>query len=107
MNARRQIAARLGWGIADQAVSSIGNFLLGVFVARLLGATGLGALGLAFLAYSVALNCSRALSTDALMVRYSVSGDTNRRQAVAAASGVAVLVGVAGGLICVLLGIAL
>ncbi|NUR94040.1 MAG: hypothetical protein HOV67_02145 [Kribbellaceae bacterium] len=104
---RRGVAGRLGWGIADQAVSSIGNFLLGVFVARLLGATGLGALGLAFLAYSVALNCSRALSTDALMVRFSVSGRSDRRQAVAASSGVALLVGVAGGLICVLIGIVL
>ncbi|MGZ0146846.1 hypothetical protein ACXJJ3_07215 [Kribbella sp. WER1] len=104
---RRGVAGRLGWGIADQAVSSIGNFLLGVFVARLLGATGLGALGLAFLAYSVALNCSRALSTDALMVRFSVSGDTDRRQAVAAASGVAILVGIAGGVVCVLIGLVL
>lgn len=104
---RRAIVGRLSWGIADQAVSSIGNFLLGVFVARLLGATGLGALGLAFLAYAVALNCSRALSTDALMVRYSVSGEGDRRQAVAASGGVALLVGVVGGLICVLIGLAL
>ncbi|MEU4197372.1 hypothetical protein AB0E69_36125 [Kribbella sp. NPDC026611] len=104
---RKQVAGRLGWGIADQAVSSLGNFLLGVFVARLLGATGLGALGLAFLAYSIALNCSRALSTDALMVRYSVAGETSRREAVAASSGVALLVGVAGGAACVLVGLAL
>ncbi|GAA2789496.1 hypothetical protein [Kribbella solani] len=104
---RRQVAGRLGWGIADQAVSSLGNFLLGVFVARLLGATGLGALGLAFLAYSVALNCSRALSTDALMVRYSVSGKDSRHEAVAASSGVALLVGVVGGLLCVLIGLLL
>ncbi|WP_405057709.1 hypothetical protein OG474_33945 [Kribbella sp. NBC_01505] len=104
---RKQVAGRLGWGIADQAVSSLGNFLLGVFVARLLGATGLGALGLAFLAYSIALNCSRALSTDALMVRYSVAGADSRRKAVAAAGGVALLVGVVTGVVCVLIGLGL
>ncbi|GAA0606204.1 hypothetical protein HPO96_01885 [Kribbella sandramycini] len=106
-NLRRQVAGRLGWGIADQAVSSLGNFLLGVFVARLLGATGLGALGLAFLAYSIALNCSRALSTDALMVRFSVADDAKRREAVAAAGGVALLVGVVGGALCVGIGFAM
>ncbi|TCO52066.1 O-antigen/teichoic acid export membrane protein [Kribbella antiqua] len=104
---KRQTAGRLGWGIADQAVSSLGNFLLGVFVARLLGATGLGALGVALLAYSIVLNCSRALSTDALMVRYSAAEEDSRRRAVAASSGVAVLIGVAGGAICVLVGFVL
>ncbi|MGW5190186.1 hypothetical protein ACWEOO_13080 [Kribbella sp. NPDC004138] len=104
---RKQVAGRLGWGIGDQAVSSLGNFLLGVFVARLLGATGLGALGLAFLAYSVALNCSRALSTDALMVRYSVSDHDARKQAMAASGGVALLVGAISGVICLLIGFGL
>jgi O-antigen/teichoic acid export membrane protein len=104
---RRQMAGRLSWGIADQAMSSVGNFLLGVFVARLLGAESLGALGLAFVAYAIALNCSRALSTDALMVRFSAAGKDSWRGAVAAAGGVALLVGVACGALCVLLGLAL
>jgi O-antigen/teichoic acid export membrane protein len=102
---RRQIARRLSWGIADQAVSSLGNFLLGVFVARLLGATSLGALGLAFVAYAVALNCSRALATDAVMIRFSAAGKDSWRTAVAAATGVALLVGVAGGAACVAAGL--
>lgn len=104
---RRQIAGRLGWGIADQAMSSLGNFLLGVFVARLLGAASLGALGLAFVGYAITLHCSRALSTDALMVRYSAAGKERWRTGVAASGGVALLVGVAGGVICLLLGLLL
>jgi O-antigen/teichoic acid export membrane protein len=104
---RRQIAGRLSWGIADQAVSSLGNFLLGVFVARLLGAESLGALGLAFVAYAIALNCSRALSTDAVMVRFSAAGKDSWRAAVAAAGGVALLAGLVSGVLCVGLGLAL
>jgi O-antigen/teichoic acid export membrane protein len=104
---RRQVAGRLSWGIADQAMSSAGNFLLGVFVARLLGAASLGALGLAFVAYAIALNCSRALATDAVMVRFSAAGKESWRPAVAAAGGVALLVGAASGAICVALGLVL
>ena len=104
---RRQVLGRLSWGIADQAVSSLGNFLLGVFVARLMGAASLGALGLAFVAYAIALNCSRALSTDAVMVRFSAAGKENWRDAVAAATGVALMVGAVSGVVCIGLGVAL
>ncbi|MFB6725984.1 hypothetical protein ACFCV3_37785 [Kribbella sp. NPDC056345] len=105
MSVRKQVLGRLSWGIADQAVSSLGNFLLGVFVARLMGAASLGALGLAFVAYAIALNCSRALSTDAVMVRFSAAGKDSWRQAVAAAGGVALFVGVLSGAVCVGLGV--
>ncbi len=107
MSVRKQVLGRLSWGIADQAVSSLGNFLLGVFVARLMGAASLGALGLAFVAYAIALNCSRALSTDAVMVRFSAASKDGWRQAVAAAGGVALFVGVLSGVICVGLGLVL
>ncbi|MET7281236.1 hypothetical protein ABZS29_23565 [Kribbella sp. NPDC005582] len=107
MSIRRQVAGRLSWGIADQAVSSLGNFLLGVFVARLMGAASLGALGLAFVAYAIALNCSRALSTDAVMVRFSATGKENWRDAVSAASGVALMVGAVSGVVCIALGVVL
>ena len=43
---------RLGWGVADQAVSSASNFLLGVFIAKSLGVASLGAFGLAYVTYS-------------------------------------------------------
>ena len=35
-------AGRLGWGVAYQGVSSVKNFVLGVFVATTLGAQRLG-----------------------------------------------------------------
>lgn len=101
---RRQIAGRLGWGVADQAVSSLENFLLGVYVAKTLGAESLGALGLAFVAYSIALNASRALSTDPLMIRYSTVAKDRWRRAAASSGGVALLVGIVGGVLCLALG---
>ncbi|GAA1615266.1 MULTISPECIES: hypothetical protein [Kribbella] len=101
---RRQILRRLSWGVADQAVSSLENFLLGVYVARTLGAASLGALGVAFVAYGIILNVSRALSTDALMVRFSDVPRQTWRQGVAASGGVALLVGLAGGVGCAAIG---
>jgi O-antigen/teichoic acid export membrane protein len=103
----RQVARRLGWGVADQAVSSLENLLLGVYVARSLGAESLGALGLAFVAYAIVLNGSRALSTDPLMIRYSAVPKDSWRRAAASSSGVALLVGIVGGAICLGLGVAL
>lgn len=103
----RQVARRLGWGVTDQAVSSLENFLLGVYVARTMGPAVFGALAVALAAYAIALNCSRALSTDPLMVRFSNASTESWRRAAASSSGVAVLVGVAGGLVCAGIGLTL
>lgn len=91
---------RLGWGILDQGVSSLGNFLLGVFVARSVGAQGLGALAMGLMAYAICVNASRGVSTDPLMVRYSGDPDERWRTAVSRSTGTALLVGAAGGLVC-------
>lgn len=101
---RLAIARRLGWGVADQAVSSVGNFLLGAYVARELGARELGALALAFLAYAVVQNLSRALATDPLTVRHSTSTAAEWRAAVRASTAVALLVGTAAGAASAVLG---
>lgn len=98
---------RLGWGVADQAVSSLSNFLLGIFIARTLGVSELGAFSLAFVTYSVVLNGSRGLSTDPLVVRFSGSADTRWRHAVADASGTSLAVGLACGLVCSVCGLVL
>jgi O-antigen/teichoic acid export membrane protein len=81
-------------------VSSLQNFMLGIFVARTLGAVALGALGLAFLVYATVLGAHRGLSTDPLAVRFS--GPPNRRWtgAAAAAGGTALVVGVVAGGAC-------
>ncbi len=96
----RALAGRLTWGLADQAVSSLTNFAVGIVVARSLGPTEFGAFGLAWVTYGVVLNLCRGLTTDPLVVRFSGVESKTWRAAVAQVSGGALLLGtVAGGLI--------
>ena len=67
----RRVARRFGWGLADQAMSSVSNAAVSFYVARELGATQFGAFSLAYVTYAFALNASRGLATDPLVVRYS------------------------------------
>jgi O-antigen/teichoic acid export membrane protein len=102
----RQGIRRLGWGVADQAVSSLTNFAVSIFVARSVGLVQFGAFSLAYVTYGFALNASRGLATDPLMVRFSGVEPPVWRRAVASCSGTAVTVGVATG-ICALVAAAL
>ena len=102
-----QAARRLGWGVADQGISSLSNFALGLFVARSFGASNFGAFTLAFITYTVVINAARGLATDPLLVRFS--GDLIRRwrRATSAATGTALVVGVAAGVVCIVAGLLL
>lgn len=92
---------RLSWGLGDQAVSSLTNFVVGMVVARSLGATEFGVFSLAWVTYGVALNVSRGLATDPLVVRFSGVDDKPWRAAVSRATGTATAVGLATGVCCV------
>lgn len=94
----RQVSSRLSWGVADQAVSTLTNFLLSIYVARVLGATQFGAFALAYVTYGFAINASRGLSVEPLLVRFSGTDVRTWQQATAACTGTALLVGVAAGL---------
>src|ERR1700759_2623661 len=94
----RQVGQRLSWGVADQAVSSLTNFAVSIYVARVLGATELGAFSLAYVTYGFMLNASRGLGTDPLLVRFSGAEVPGWRKAVANCTGTAVSVGLASGL---------
>jgi hypothetical protein len=93
----RHVAGRLSWGVADQALSSLTNFGIGICVARLLGTKEFGAFSLAFVTYLVALNASRGLATDPLLVRYSGAEPAAWRRAVRNATGTATVVGLVVG----------
>lgn len=96
-HAVRAAAGRLSWGLADQAVSSMTNFVVGAVVARSLGATGFGIFTLAWVTYTVILNLSRGLATDPLVVRFSGVATETWRVAVARSSGTALMVGLVTG----------
>ena len=93
---------RLGWGVADQAVSSVTNFVIVLYVAHTVGAAQFGAFSLAYVTYSFALNVSRGLTSDPLLVRFSGVDLQTWRRAVRSCTGTATVVGLATGA-CVLL----
>ena len=95
---------QLGWGLGDQALSSLTNFALNLLVARQVGIDQLGVFSLVFATYLLALGVSRSLNSDALAVRYSAADAPAWREAAAQAGGGALGLGVAGGLVCVLAG---
>lgn len=101
----RGIAKRLSWGLGDQAVSSMSNFLVGLVVARELDVAGFGVFSLAWVTYGVVLNISRGLATDPLVVRFSGVSTRRWRAATARAAGTAVAVGLAFGVVCALAGL--
>ena len=89
-----------GWGIGDQALSSLTNFAVGVEVARTAGAKDFGGFSLAFATYIVCLNVSRALGPEPLLVRYSGAAIPGWRRGTGSATGMAVCLGVVLGLGC-------
>jgi O-antigen/teichoic acid export membrane protein len=93
----RQASRRLTWGVADQAMSSLTNFLLSIYVARTLGAGQFGAFSLAYVTYGFAINASRGLSVEPLLVRFSGTVPQTWRRAAAGCTGTALLVGLAAG----------
>ncbi|MEU9605684.1 hypothetical protein [Streptomyces sp. NPDC048057] len=105
--ARRAVARRLSWGLADQAVCSMTNFAVGIYVARSLGLSAFGAFSLTWVTYGVVLGVSRGLATDPLMVRFSGVSDASWRAAAARATGTALGVGAAVGAVCLAVGLTL
>ena len=78
-------------------MSTLTNFLLSIFVARTLGATQFGAFSLAYLTFGFALNASRGLSIEPLLIRFSGTDLRTWRRATAGSTGTALLVGLAAG----------
>ena len=93
----RKAAHRFSWGIADQGMSSLTNFLLSAFVARSLDVGEFGAFSLAYVTYGFAINASRALAVEPLLIRFSAGSLASWRRATAGATGTAVVVGLVGG----------
>jgi len=100
----REVFRRAGWGVADQALSSLTNFALGILVARSTTPAGFGAFSIVFSTFTLLLGLSRAIASDPLMVRYSATSESRWREGVAAATGLAVTVGIALGVLSGLIG---
>ncbi len=90
---------RRSWGVADQGMSSLTNFLLSAFVARTLGAAQFGAFSLAYVTYGLGINASRGLAVEPLLIRFSDTSLRTWRRAAAGCAGTALVVGLAGGIL--------
>jgi O-antigen/teichoic acid export membrane protein len=101
-----QVAQRFTWGLADQAVSSLTNAAVSLYIARALGAAQFGAFSLAYVTYSFALTASRGLATDPLLVRYSSVEVKAWKRAVAASTGTATVMGLITGTVSLMIGAA-
>jgi O-antigen/teichoic acid export membrane protein len=104
VTARRRLVLRAGWGVADQALSSLANLAVGALVARAVSPASFGAFGLVFSTYLIVLGGCRALVAEPLVVRFSACDDAEWRSATRAATGSALVLGIAAGLGCVAVG---
>jgi O-antigen/teichoic acid export membrane protein len=96
-NAWRNAGGRFGWGFADQAVSSVTNFAVNIYIVHRLGAVQYGAFALAYVTYAFVLQASRGLTTDPLLVRFSGKDLPTWRRAVSICSGTSLLTGLVAG----------
>ena len=95
----RGAARRMGWGVADQGMSSLTNFAVNIYIAHELGAEAYGAFVLAFVTYHFALNASRGLvhrSADGQVQRHRLADLAPRR---GSSTGTATVTGVVTGII--------
>jgi O-antigen/teichoic acid export membrane protein len=101
-----RICRRLGWGVADQALSSATNFGVGIVVARSLPREEFGAFSLVFTTYLVVLGVSRSTTSEPLLVRFSQVRRGEWQQGTRASSGAALVLGLGGGVLSLVVGLA-
>jgi O-antigen/teichoic acid export membrane protein len=95
------MAGRFGWGLGDQLLSSITNFLLVILVARVVTPRELGAFSIAFAVFILSLGGARALSGEPLVVRYSSVPTDRWREGVRLCAGTAMTAGIVVGVGCI------
>lgn len=102
-----RLALRVGWGVADQGISSLSNLLMGVLVARAVSPEAFGGYAVVYTTFAFVLSANRGPSTDPLLVRHSGERTAQWREAIAAATGCALGIGIATGALCVGIGLLL
>lgn len=98
---------RLGWGMADQAVSSLTNLAVVLYAARMVDSEQFGAFSLAYATYGFALCASRGLASGPLQVRFSGTDIATWRRATAKCTGTATVCGLVAGVAALIAALAL
>lgn len=90
------LGRRAGWGFADQALSSVTNFGLSIFVAATVSAEQFGTFTLVFAAYAAVLGVSAGMTSVPLTVRFSAAVGDRLARAERASLGAALGIGLLG-----------
>lgn len=90
---------RLGWGLADQALSSASNSALAIIVAIQFDAEAFGAFAVAVMSYTFALVVTRALAAEPLAVRLAGADADDLRRSQGQVLGLAVWIGCGAALV--------
>ena len=98
-------ARRLGWGVADQAFSSLTNSLLGIMIARSVSPREFGAFALVFAVYTAVLGGARALNSQPFMVRHTSEDREIDPLATGRTTGASLLIGIVAGIVSVVVGL--
>lgn len=98
---------RASWNLVDQVVSSGTNAVLSFLVAREVSQSAFGGFAVAFTVFSLLVGASRALSSSPLGIRFSGAATKDFTAASSTAAGSALALGVAGGALCAVTGLAL
>lgn len=89
------VRRRSAWSLADQGISSVASFALGLLVSREAALPEIGAFAIAFSCYQLLLAVGRPLNSDPLAIRFSASSTTDQRDPAATATGGALVLGTA------------
>lgn len=89
-----------GWNLGDQILSAASNVLLSIVVARSVDAPTFGAFSVAFVVFGIGIALTRSVVGQPLQIRYAAADPDRQREAVARSHGLAVVLGVIGGIAC-------
>jgi O-antigen/teichoic acid export membrane protein len=98
-------AYRARWGVADQGISSLTNFIVAAAAARLGSIGEFGGFSLALTVYILLLWVARSLVNEPFMVRLTSASDEDQARAGRDAVGAAIALGVVGGALMVAVGV--
>jgi O-antigen/teichoic acid export membrane protein len=96
---------RARWGVADQGISSLTNFMVAAAAARLGSIAEFGGFSLALTVYILLLWVARSLVDEPFMVRLTAASDEDQARAGRDAVGVAIALGAIGGALMVAVGV--
>ena len=105
MSQRRRVATQASLGMVEQTLTSLTNFGVGIVAARSVSPEQFGAFSVALVTYWLALNVSRALATQPLLIRYSGSEPPRWRRGLGDAGGAVAVAGITIGAGCVVVGV--